>query len=163
MSYWVRAYCTTETVPTIRSLLDWLRKEAVCNAEAPNELPRVLDSPTWKSFELVYDPQEESLLIECNRNTGKRSLCAGEAKGELESLDDVEESEAKTRVADCLSRTKFIICCTVLGDHHHKEAFKIRAILDYFVDHCGAILDVEDEGFYSCSDMPLLGRCADED
>jgi hypothetical protein len=30
------------------------------------------------------------------------------------------------------------------------------------VDHCGAILDVEDEGFYSCSDMPLLGNCADD-
>jgi hypothetical protein len=98
--------------------------------------------------------------VECNRNTGPRSLCAGEVRGELESLEDLEDSAARRRVADCLRRTRFIVCCTVLEDVHHKEAFRVRSILDYFVEHCGAILDVEDEGFYARSDTPLLGLCA---
>jgi hypothetical protein len=164
MAYWVRACCTSETVPTIRSLLTWLRDEGGFPAAGvPGERPKALDSVTWKSFELFYDPAKESLLVECNRNTGPRSLCAGEVKGELESLEDVEDSKARDRVAVCLSRTRFILCCTVCGDEDHEEAFTVRSILDYFVDHCGVILGVEDKGFYSCSDMPLLGLCADDE
>jgi hypothetical protein len=164
MAYWVRAYCTAETVPTIRDLLNWLwEKDEFAAAHAPGESTRALDSAKWKSFELVYHPDRESLLIECNRNTGPRSLCAGEVRGELESLEDVDDSAAKQQVEDCLRRTRFVVCCTVIGDHGHKEARTVRSVLDYFVDHCGAILDVEDEGFYARSDKPLLGFCADDD
>jgi hypothetical protein len=165
MSYRVRAFCTTEAVPTIRSLLTWLRDEAgFTAADVPGERPKALDSAAWKSFELVYDPDKESLLVECDRDAGPRSLCAREVRGELESLEGVKDSEARRRVADCLGRTRFVVCCRVDGDDDHGEAFTVRSILDYFVDHCGAILDVEYEGFYSCSDLPLLGLCAgDED
>jgi hypothetical protein len=164
MAFWVSAYCTADTVPTIRSLVTWLRKEGgYKKAEARFEGPDEPDSPDWESFELVYNPRKKSIQVECNRNTGEDSLCAGQAQGELDSLEDLEPSEAKERVADCLRKTRFIICCTVMmGDHGHKESFNVRKILDYFVDHCGAILDVEDEGFYARSDQPLLGICADE-
>jgi hypothetical protein len=60
-----------------------------------------------------------------------------------------------------LSRTRFVVCCRVDGDDDHEEAPTVRSILDYFVDHCGAILDTEDEGFYSRSGKPLLGLCAE--
>jgi hypothetical protein len=161
MSYLVRAYCTAEAVPTIRSFLTWLRDEAGFDAEVPGERPKALDSTTWKSFELVYDPGKESLLVECNRNTGPRSLCGREVQGELESLEGVRDSKARRRVADYLGRTRFVVCCRVDGDDDHEEARTVRSILDYFVDHCGAILDVEDEGFYSRSNKPLLGLCAE--
>jgi hypothetical protein len=163
MSYWVRAFCTSETVPTIRDLLTWLRDEAGCEADAPGARPAALDSPAWRSFELVYDPAKESVLVECRRRTGPRSACAREVKEELEALEGVEDSDARTRVADCLGRTRFVVCCRVDRDPGHAEAFNVRAVLDYFVDHCGAVLEVEDQGFYACSDLPLLGRCAGED
>jgi hypothetical protein len=162
MSYNIRAFCTTEPVPTIRTLLTWLR-EAGYSAEVPGKRPAALDAPAWKSFELVYDPNKESLLVECNRNSGKRSLCAREVQEELESLEGVKDSDAKRRVVDHLSRTRFILCCRVDGDPDHEEAGNVLALLDCQVDHCGAILDVEDEGFYSCSDMPLLGRCVEDE
>ena len=162
MAYWVRAICTTETVPTIRSLLAWLREEAgFTSADVPGESPESLDSAEWESFELVYDPAKEPLLVECVRNTGPRSLCARETQGELESLEALPDSDAKRRVAERLAGARFIICCTVTKDHDHREAFRVRSVLDYFVDHCGAVLDTEDEGFYSCSDLPLLGRCTE--
>lgn len=162
MSYLVRAYCTAEAVPTIREFLTWLRDEAGFDASVPGERPKALDSAAWKSFELLYDPAKESLLVECNRNTGPRSLCARELRGELESLDGVTDSAAKRRVADCLSRTRFVVCCRVDGDDDHAEARRVRSVLDYFVGHCGAILDVEDEGFYARSNKPLLGLCTEE-
>jgi hypothetical protein len=161
MSYYVRAFCTADAIPTIRTLLRWLREEVGYHAEVRGETPAALDSPKWKSFELVYDPHKESVLVECSRNTGARSRCAREVQEELESLESVEDSEAKSRVADCLSRTRFLIACRVDGDPDHEESFNVRSVLDYFVDHCGALLDVEDEGFYSCSDLPLLDRCAE--
>jgi hypothetical protein len=160
MSYYIRAFCTADAVPTIRSLLRWLREEAGYDAQVRDEPPKELDSSKWKPFELVYDPHKESVLVECNRNTGARSRCAREVQEELESLQGIQDSEAKSRVADCLSRTRFLICCRVDGDPNHTESFNVRSVLDYFVDHCGALLDVEDEGFYSCSDLPLLGRCS---
>jgi hypothetical protein len=163
MAYWVTAYCTTEGVPTIRSLLEWLwDKDEFQAAHTSGESPRALDSPRWKSFELVYHPDKESLLVECHRNTGPRSLCAQQVRGELESLEDLPDSAAKRQVADCLRRARFKVRCTVLQDHHHREGFTVRSIRDYFVDHCGAILDVEDEGFYARSDKPLLGLCAQD-
>jgi hypothetical protein len=99
MAYWVRAICTSDTVPTIRDLPTWLRKQSgFAAAEVPDEGPKALASAKWKSFELVYDPAKESILVECNRNTGSRSLCAGEVREELESLEDLEGSLGRKRL-----------------------------------------------------------------
>jgi hypothetical protein len=162
MSYHVRAFCPTATIPTIRALVAWLRDEAGLEAEVPGGRPAKLDSPSWKSFELVYRPGTESVLVECLRDTGPRSLARRTARDEAEALDGLPDSEARRRVADCLARTRFIICCRVDRDPDHREAFAVRSVLDYFVDHCGALLDTEDEGFYSCSDLPLLDRCTED-
>jgi hypothetical protein len=162
MSYYARVFCTTDTVPTIRAVLAWLREEAGYEAEVPDESPAALDSPKWKSFELVYDPAKESLLVECQRNTGKRSLCHQTAGAELDSLEnDVPDSDARQQVADCLQRTRFMVYCEVSADHNHEEVANFGALLDYFVDHCGGLIDIEDEGFYAHSDTPLLGSCVE--
>jgi hypothetical protein len=162
MSYYVRAFCTSGTVPTIRTILGWLR-QAGFDAEAVGESAKALDSPAWKSFELIYHPDKESLLVECRRNTSKRSMCQQTAKEELNALEDLDDSEAKKRVMDCVMNTRFIIDCTVTGDLKRKDALTVRSVLDVFVDHCGALIDMEDSGFWSHSDSPLLGRCVEEE
>jgi hypothetical protein len=162
MSYCIRAFCTTATVPTISAFLAWLRQHGSSEAEVLGESPRTLQSPAWKAFELVYQPDIESVLVECYRKTDKSSQCRRMIQEELDALEDVENSETKAQVADCLMRTKFIIWCRVDRDPRRAEAAHVRALLDFFVDHCGALLDEEDEGFYSCSDTPLLGRCAED-
>jgi hypothetical protein len=159
MSYYARVFCTTDAVPTIRAVLGWLQEEVGYEADVRGESPAALDSPKWKSFELVYIPAKESLLVECQRNTGKRSLCHRSAEEELNALEDLPDSDAKRRVADCLGRTRFIVSCEVSADHGHEEVANFGALLDYFADHCRGLIDVEDEGFYSHSDTPLLGRC----
>lgn len=158
MSYYIRVFCTAKTVPTINSLLKWLRKELDLKPEVPGESAKALDSPAWKSFELIYDPDKESLLVECQRDTGPRSLCRQTVQGELGSLEEVRDSKDKKRVVDCLKRTRFIVECTVDADDDHDEASTVREILDFFVDKCGAIIDEEDVGFFACSDSPLPFR-----
>jgi hypothetical protein len=158
MSYYARVFCTTDAVPTIRAALAWLQ-EVGYEAEVPGESPAALDSPKWKSFELVYNPAKESLLVECERNTGKRSLCHHTVEEQLNALGALPDSDAKRRVADCLRRTRFLVSCQVSADDDHEEVANFGALLDYFADHCGGLIDVEDEGFYAHSDTPLLGRC----
>jgi hypothetical protein len=158
MSYYARVFCTTDAVPSIRAILAWLQ-EVGYEAEVPGESPAALGSPKWRSFELIYNPAKESLLVECERNTGKRSLCHQTAEEELNALEDLPDSDARRRVADCLRRTRFLVSCQVLADDDHEEVANFGALLDYFADHCGGLIDVEDEGFYSHSDTPLLGCC----
>src|SRR5262249_28061877 len=102
-------------------------------------------------------PDKESLVVECQRNTGKRSLCQRTASEELNALEDLPESAARSRVAECLSHTRFLVYVQVADDHDHKEVAGFAALLDYFADHCAALIDIEDEGFYSRIDTPLLG------
>lgn len=98
-------------------------------------------------------------MIECQRNTGKRSLCHQTAQEELNALEALPDSDAKKQVADCLTRTRFIVSCEIAGDPDHDEVAHFGAVLDYFAEHCGGLIDVEDEGFYSHTDTPLLGGC----
>jgi hypothetical protein len=142
----------------MKSLLKWVKKNLDLKAEVPNERPAKLESTSWKSFELIYDPDKESLLVECQRDTGARSLCRQTVQGELGSLEEVPDSKHKKRVVDCLKQTRFIVECRVDADDDHEEAFTVRQILDFFVDKCGAIIDEEDVGFFACSDSPLRLR-----
>src|SRR5262249_1610255 len=130
MSYYARVFCTADAVPTIRTLLTWLREGAGYPAEAPGQRPRALDSPPGKPFDLGYHPDKEPILVECQRNTGKRSLCGRIVQEELGTLEDLPASDAKDRVAGCLTRTTFIVCCDVYGDYDHEEVVHFGAFLD---------------------------------
>jgi hypothetical protein len=91
VSYYVRAFCTTGEVPTIAHLLAWLRAEARLPAEIRG--PAKLDSHAWKSFELVYRPGTESVLVECLRDTGPRSLARRTTREEAEALGALPDSD----------------------------------------------------------------------
>src|SRR5262245_1632446 len=111
MPYEIHAYCTSETVPTIRQFLERLRYyedgSPRMEAAAPGTSARALDSLKWREFELVYGPDKESLVLGCYRNTGPRSLCAKMARGRLETVSGYKDSAGKRRVCDCLAGTRF--------------------------------------------------------
>jgi hypothetical protein len=132
-------------------------------ADAANETTKALDNPRWKEFELVWRPDRESLLVECQRRTGKRSLCDATVREEFNGIEDLEDSERKRKVADYLGRTRFLVCYQVLGDNTLEALAELGPLLDYFVDHHGGIIDVEDRGFYTRTGQPLLGRCVWEE
>jgi hypothetical protein len=162
MAFYARVFCTAETPPTIRTILDGVRAVGFA-AEAANETAKALDNPRWKQFELVYRADRDSLLVECQRGAAKRSLCAATVREELNGIDDLEDSQRKCQVADYLRRTRFLVCCDVLGDNTLQVLAELAPLLDYFVDHYGGMIDVEDRGFYTRTGQPLLGRCVGED
>jgi hypothetical protein len=162
VAFYARVFCTAEAPPTIRTILDGVRVVGF-PAEAPDETAKALDSPRWKEFEMVYRPDRASILVECQRETGKRSLCRETVREELNGIEDLNESEAKRRVADILRRTRFLVCCEVLGDNTVEALAELGPLLDYFVDHCGGLIDVEDRGFYARTGQPLLGRCVEDE
>jgi hypothetical protein len=162
MAFYARVFCTSDAPPTIRTIVDALRAAGVF-ADAIDETDKALDSPRWKEFELAYRPDRETILVECQRGASKGSLCRETVHEELDALEDLNESEARQRVADVLRRARFLVCCEVMGDNTLAVLAELGPLLDYFVDHCGGLIDVEDRGFYARTGQPLLGRCVEED
>ena len=169
MPYEIHAYCTSESAPTIRELLTWLRDEENgwgLEADAPETGAKGLDSSRWTEFLLIYGregSERESLTLGCYRNTGPRSSCAGMARGRLETVAAYKDSPGKQRVMDCLSRTRFVIWCRVDNDPDRERASPVLDLLASLLDRHGAVLDLEDEGFLADSDTPLCGWCAHDE
>jgi hypothetical protein len=164
MAYWVHAWCTADTVPCPADWVAWVHANTeFAEAKMVGTTSRGLQSTKWTFADLLYDPAVESLAVECVRNTGPRSNCARYAADELTNLEEVKDSKAKRRVAGVLRKVTFCVTCTVSNDWDHDEADRVRRLLDFFVDSCGAVLDTEDEGFYARSGKPLLGLCAGGD
>ncbi|MGE3808384.1 MAG: hypothetical protein AB7K24_27290 [Gemmataceae bacterium] len=152
----MQAFCAAEAAPAIAELLAWFRDHLRLPAKAVGVSATGLKRADWNSFELVYQKGKPSILVECWRNAGKNSPCQQTIDEELEALQELPSARARKKLREAFKRTRFIVCCRVDGDDGHAEAFVIRTLLDYFVDHGGAVIEVEDEGFYSCSDLPLL-------
>lgn len=115
MAYWVKAYCTADTIPTIGTFVAWLRAEHGTNAEARVGEPSELHAADWTEFELVYDPEKRPIAVECNRDTEADSLCAGEVRGELESLEDPRDSEPSSPAGGGVRQNRFV-CPTRRGE-----------------------------------------------
>jgi hypothetical protein len=169
MPYEIHAYCTSQTPPTIRELLTWLRDEEngwELEADAPGTRAKALDSPRWTEFELHYGrkgSEMHSLVLGCYRNTGPRSACAQMARGRLETVAGYKDSPGKQRVMDCLAGTRFVIWCRVENDPDRERASPVLDLLASLLDPHGAVLDLEDEGFLADSDTPLCGWCAHDE
>jgi hypothetical protein len=169
MPYEIHAYCTSETPPTIREILTWLRDDKAgwgVEADAPGTGAKALDSSRWTEFELQYGREGfpmESLVFGCYRNTGPQSKCAKMARGQLETVAGYKESPGKERVRDCLARTRFIISCRVDNDLDRERASPVLDLLASLLDQHDAVLDLEDEGFLADSDTPLCGWCAHDE
>ena len=169
MPYEVHAYCTSETAPTIRGLLTWLRDKEDgwgLEADAPETGARGLDSLRWTEFLLLYGrkaAEQESLTRGCYRRTGPRSMCAKMARGLAGAVAEYKDSPGKRRVQDSLSRTRFIIWCRVDNDSDRKRASSVLDLLASLLGQYDAVFDLEDEGFLADSDTPLCGWCTHDE
>lgn len=157
MPYHVRAFCTSDAVPTIRATIDGLRAEGV-EARADVDDPAELDSPDWTGFELTYKPGKRPIPVDCDRNTGDDSLAAQEVLEFLAELEDFEDSPARRKVSEHLKSTRFIVCCQLLSDIDDDGYDANVLFLRYFVAHCGGLIYADLEGFYEGDDLLLPMR-----
>src|SRR3972149_4764316 len=71
MGYYVRAFCTSTTVPSMSEVLGWVQGHN-SNISVDQSLTSIeLNDSQWKQIALSYKQGKLPILVECNRDEGK--------------------------------------------------------------------------------------------
>ena len=155
MEHYVRAFCTAAEPPKINTVMQTLRQrgaEFIARVNDPSEL----DAPEWRQFELLYKPAKGAIVVECTRDEGEDSGAREECLEFIEEIVGSEDAPARDKVIEHLKRTRFIVCCELPGDCDEDGFAANGQLLEYFVDHCGAMLQADGEGFYERMDRAKI-------
>lgn len=156
MGYYVRAFCTSSQVPTVRQVFEAVKEKGIDLQSGSKGID--LDSPNWDRLALLYKKGKKPILVECNREAAEPSLCRDEVAGFLEDIGSLADSPGKTRVIEHLQSTKFIIACQlpVLNMGNDETGYRANdAFIRYFEQHCGGLIQADGEGFYRGQEMLL--------
>jgi hypothetical protein len=152
MAYYVRAFCTAAQTPTINSVMQSLRQRG-SDFVAQVDDPADLDSRAWHQFELIYKPENGPIVVECNRDEGDDWLAKAECQEFTEEVAELGDASARNKVIEHLRKTRFIVCCQLLSDCDEDGYEANGQFLEYFVDHCGGMIQADGEGFYERMDL----------
>jgi hypothetical protein len=144
MPYYVRAFCNSDTVPSISEL------ESILKSEYPAIRLETEDARDgkWGNAEYYYKESNQPVVVECNYNDGPESLVAGECEEFIEEIGSPGLSMAKRRVLDHLKNTKYIISCQLLSDIDDDGYHLNGELLNIFVNKYGGLIQADGEGFY---------------
>jgi hypothetical protein len=163
----IRAFCTSPTVPTLAQLQQWLTAQgsaaffaddlddtAVAHAPAAS-----LDDPDWRSTALSHSSDEQSILVECNRDDGTDAcMCRQDANDFIERIGPPGRSKKKQRIIDHLRATKFVLYCQIPFSDEETERSALSALehcVTYLFENCGGLAHVEDHGFVDTAGLVL--------
>jgi hypothetical protein len=163
MGYYVRAFCTDSNIPDLATIQAWLRKRgspaviddpnhAVEAAEAGELRPAILDLATsdWEQVAIAYRAGKLPILAECNRDDGTdESLMREEIAEFVDVIGEPGRSAAKKRVLEHLAATKFVVACQLPTSDLEDDGLDANGeFLNFFVEHCGGMIQADGEGFY---------------
>lgn len=163
MGYYVRAFCTSATVPTLAAIQSWLRvagssvvlddpAHAVEAVERAMPFKPVIDLGTaeWSQVAVCYKPGKLPILAECNRRgSGEGDLAQEEIDEFVESVGPPGRSGAKKRVLEHLAKTQFVVACQLPVSDMDDDGYEANGeFLDLFVEECGGMIQADGEGFY---------------
>ncbi len=149
MGYYVRAFCTSSDVPTVRTVLDWVAERGMALRIGDGAAAAAADGAEWDDVPLVYKPERQSILCSIERDdVTPESLFREEVREFEEFLEDAEESPAKQRVLSHLGRSQYVVANQLLSDIDDNGYRASALILEYFVQHAGALVQADGEGFY---------------
>jgi hypothetical protein len=140
VGYYVRAFCTSDDVPPLRTVFDWAEGRGV-SLQAPSA---DLDARGWEQAEVVYKANREPFVVEAN--TGE--LLREEVVEFVEFLEDVDESLEKRNVLDHLGHCKAVVAAQLRGDIDDDGHAAVGTFLAYYVEHRGGLIQADGEGFY---------------
>jgi hypothetical protein len=165
MTYWVRAFCTDEEIPTLGMVLAWTAGHGVDLTGEPGSpawTPEELQDRPWDSVGLWYRPDWAPLLVSINHVADRPTLFAdnlfaSDVGRMREALAEFTRSPQRDLVLTHLARSRFVVAVqlpiSALDDDDMWEA--VSALLDYFVEHSGAIVHIEGDGFYQADKLIL--------
>jgi hypothetical protein len=152
MGYYIRAFCLSDKVPTIREILTWAASQG-CKLEIASDFQNLdLDLIEWEQVGIVYKQGKLPFLCEINRDDGTDDCLMREEVEEFkEFLSEVKGlfNINKKKVLNQLERTRFIISNQIPTSDFDDEGYDANGIfLTYFVQHCGGMIQADGEGFY---------------
>jgi hypothetical protein len=146
VGYHLRAFCTSEELPPLRPILEWAASQGVGLRLAGG--PEVLDDAGWREAELDYKPGKEPLVVDVSRASSGDELLAEEVEEFVEFLEDVDDSAEKGKVLAHLQASRAVVGAQLLGDIDDDGYNAVGVFLGFFVEHCGAMIQADGEGFY---------------
>jgi hypothetical protein len=150
MGYYVRAFCTSRTVPTLTEVENALRRTLPAVRFDTDD---ARDSADWRNAELYYSEARGPIVLEVNVNHGPDSLVLAERQEFIEEVSNLDDSEAKARVVDHLRSVNYVVLCQLLGDIDESGFEANGELLDFFVENYGGLIQADGEGFYEGTDL----------
>jgi len=159
MGNYIRAFCVGEEVPPITKVVQWLASRDV-HVKVENGDPMKMQSRGWEQVSLIYKEGKLPIIARCMRADAKGNGTDADAGSELKSFIErigaVGKNKTKKRVVDHLKATRFIVALRLpKGDMDDAGWDANGQILTYFLDHCGALIQADGEGFYEGSKLIL--------
>ena len=157
MGYYVRAFCTEGDVPVLRDVLDYARKKGVSLSLGEGSTGVDIDGRDWcRQVELVYKEGKLPIVVGVNRAIESEDSPVKEEVQEFcEFIGRAGLSLVKRRILRHLRRTRFIVRCRVLSDIDDEGYDANGVFLRYFLEHCGALIQADNEGFYEGEKLVL--------
>jgi hypothetical protein len=158
MGNYIRAFCVGEEVPPIAKVVQWLATRDVV-VKVENGDPMKMQSRGWEQVSLIYKEGKLPIIARCTRTDLKGSASGSaddELKGFIERVGAPGKNKTKKRIVDHLKATRFIVALRLpKGDMDDAGWDANGQILTYFLDHCGALIQADGEGFYEGSKLIL--------
>ena len=156
MGNYIRAFCVSEEVPPVTKLVQWLATRDV-HVRVENGDPMKMQSRGWDQVSLIYKEGKLPIIARCTRTDVKGNGSANEElKTFIEKVGPVGKNKTKKRIVDHLKATRFIVALRLpKGDMDDAGWDANGQILTYLLDHCGALIQADGEGFYEGSKLIL--------
>jgi hypothetical protein len=152
MAYYLRAFCTSDQVPTLAAVLNWVKERGVTLTVNPADIPDGGDTTEWgmTPSRFYYAEGKEPFLVELNRRDSDDSIAAQEINEFLGMLEEVKKTPRKRNdVMKHLRDSKFVVACQVpTADIDDAGFHAIDVFLAYFLVHSGGMVQADGQGFY---------------
>ena len=154
MGNYIRAFCVSEEVPPVTKLVQWLATKDV-HVKVENGDPMKMQSRAWEQVSLIYKEGKLPIIARCLRADATGDGGGGdELKMFIEQVGAPGKNKVKKRIVDHLKATRFIIALRLpKGDMDDAGWDANGQILTYLLDHCGALIQADGEGFYEGSKL----------
>ena len=145
MPYYVRAFCTDDSRPSIDRLEAALKRD---NPAARLETDGDRSSASWSRADFFYKDEKQPVVVEINVNDSDESLAAEESQEFVGKIGMPRFSLSKRRILRQLANTRYIVCCQLLGDIDDDGYHWCGELLNYYVNNHGGMIQADGEGFY---------------
>lgn len=152
MGYYMRAFCTEPTVPSLADVVDWTKAKGCpvqIDPEAAAEGPEATD---WliQQVPILYKQGKNPFLVEISRKGTEGTLFEDEIAEFIEAVGETRWSPAKNKVIKHLRSVQYTFVCQLLTSDLDDDGLDAAGwFTAYFIDtDCGGMIQADGEGFY---------------